>query len=155
FGVSAVEKRALQAVAGLAGNGDTLMSVPADCDPAFVSLQALHHAPVVGCAGSFAANPWRSELGYVRSPAFTKLRCDRVSYGRIATTDRASAAFDTADVTQLRERFGVRFVVVDRAALGRDDCTAAADALSTLSRYRSLGGDRDLEVLDLSSLRDG
>ncbi|HTK16388.1 MAG TPA: hypothetical protein VL769_08355 [Acidimicrobiia bacterium] len=155
FGVSGAEKRALQAVAGLAGRGDTLMSVPADCDPAFVSLQALHHAPVVGCAGSFAANPWRSELAYVHSPAFTKLRCDRKSYGRITTTGRESTAFDAADVTRLRERFGVRFVVVDREALGRVDCTSAAGALSTLSRYRSLGGDRDLEVLDLSRLRDG
>jgi hypothetical protein len=155
LGVSAVEKRALHAVAGLAQNGDTLMSVPADCDPAFVSLQALHHAPVVGCAGSFAANPWRSELAYVRSPAFTKLRCDRAAYGRITTTDRGSVPFGTADLAQLRERFGVRFVVVDREALRRADCTSAAGALSTLSRYRSLGGDRDLEILDLSARRDG
>jgi hypothetical protein len=155
LGVSAPEKRALRAVARIAHKRDTLMSVPADCDPAFVALQTLHRAPVVGCAGSFAANPWRSELAYVRSTAFAKLRCDRASYGRIATPDRGGEPFALADVTQLRREFGVRFLVVDRAALGRIDCGSVAGALSTLSRYRSLGGDRDLEVLDLSSLRDG
>ena len=132
FGVSAPEKRALRAVAGLARKGDTLMAVPADCDPAFVSLQTLHHAPVVGCAGSFAANPWRSELAYVRSPAFTKLRCDHASYGRIATADRGVEPFEPADVTQLRQRFGVRFLVLDREALRRIDCTSVAGAISTL-----------------------
>ncbi len=155
LGVSPAEKRALREVARVARKGDTLMSVPADCDPAFASLQTLHHAPVVGCAGSFAANPWRSELAYARSTAFTKLRCDRASYGRIATTDRGGPPFDPQDVMQLRHQFGVRFLVVDRKALGGIDCASVAAAFSTLSRYRSLGGDRDLEVLDLSSRRDG
>ena len=56
--------------------------------------------------------------------AFAKLRCDRASYGRITTTARRVssgkvASFDAADVTQLRSRFGVRFLVVDRDALDR------------------------------------
>ena len=40
------------------GRATRCLSVPADCDPAFVSLQVFHQTPVVGCAGSFAANPW-------------------------------------------------------------------------------------------------
>jgi hypothetical protein len=157
LGVSAASERALREIARVAEDNDTVLSVPADCDPAFVSQQILHHTPVVGCAGSFAANPWKSELAYARSDAFTKLRCDRASYGRIATTDRGVTPFDRDDVAQLHRQFGVRFLVVDREKLGRVECAAVSEAFSSFSRFRSLGGDRDLEVLDLSRSenRDG
>ena len=151
LGASGASEHALREIARLAHKGDTVLSVPADCNPAFVSLQALHRTPVVGCAGSFAANPWQSELAYARSDAFTKLRCDRTTYGRITTAEARQPTFDGADVTQLRKQFGVRFVVVDKLALARPECGAVASATSTLSRYRSLGGDRQLVVLDLSS----
>jgi hypothetical protein len=155
FGTTAASEHALREIARQARSGDTVLAVPADCDPTFVSYQVFHRAPVVGCAGSFAANPWQSELAYTRSEAFTKLRCDREQYGRIATTDRPVARFGAEDVAQLHRRDGVRFLVVDRHRLDQVDCASVNAAFAFLSRYRSLGGDRDLEVLDLSALRDG
>jgi hypothetical protein len=155
LGTSPASEHALREISRRARPGDTVLAVPADCDPTFVSYQVFHRAPVVGCAGSFAANPWQSELAYTRSDAFTKLRCDRKQYGRIATTERAVSSFGPEDVTQLRRRDGVRFVVVDRQRLDQIDCASVNAAFAFLSRYRSLGGDRELVVLDLSSLRDG
>jgi len=155
LGATPASEHALRQIARVARPGDTVLAVPADCDPTFVSYQVFHHAPVVGCAGSFAANPWRSELAYTRSDAFTKLRCDRKRYGRINTTDRPLPPFGPEDVAQLRRRERVRFLVVDRRRLGDVDCAFANAALAVLARYRSLGGDRELMVLDLSSLRDG
>jgi hypothetical protein len=155
LGTTAASEDALRQIARSARSGDTVLAVPADCDPTFVSYQVFHHAPVVGCAGSFAANPWQSELAYTRSDAFTKLRCNRKQYGRITTTDGPLSRFGPDDVAQLRRREGVRFLVVDRRRLGDVDCVSVRDAFTFLARYRSLGGDRELAVLDLSSLRDG
>jgi len=151
FGTTAASEQALRAVARSARPGDTVMSVPADCDPAFVSLQVFHEAPVVGCAGSFAANPWSSMREYTGSPAFTKLRCDPAVYGRLDTSPAPAATtppFGVADVRALRDQFGVRFVVVDHSKLGAG-CDLSA-ALATLHRYRSVGGDSRYEVIDLS-----
>ena len=83
--------------------------------------------------GSFAANPWQSELAYVRSDAFTKLRCDRKQYGRITTTDRPQSAFGAEDVAQLRGRAGVRFLVVDRRRLRDVDCVSVRAAFAYLA----------------------
>ncbi len=100
------------------------MSVPADCDPAFVGLQVFHHTPVLGCAGSFAANPWSKLRVLTQSEAFTKLRCDRTAYGRITTPPPTAptgvAPFAAGDVAALRREFGVRFVVIDHSKLGPD-----------------------------------
>ena len=155
LGTTATSEHALREIARIARPGDTVLAVPADCNPTFVSYQVFHHTPVVGCAGSFAANPWQSELAYTRSDAFTKLRCDRKQYGRIATTGRPMSPFGPEDVSQLRKRDGVRFLVVDRNRLDGLDCVSVKSALAFLARYRSLGGDGELTVLDLSSLRNG
>jgi hypothetical protein len=155
LGTTAASERALRQIARTARSGDTVLAVPADCDPTFVSYQVFHHAPVVGCAGSFAANPWQSELAYTRSDSFTKLRCDRKQYGRIATKEWSLSPFGPEDVAQLRQHEGVRFLVIDRRRLGDVDCVSVNAAFAFLTRYRSLGGDRELAVLDLSRLRDG
>ena len=144
LGTTPASEHALRQIAQSARPGDSVLAVPADCDPTFVSYQVFHHAPVVGCAGSFAANPWQSELAYTRSDAFTKLRCDRKHYGRITTTDRPLSPFGPEDVAQLRRREGVRFLVVDQRRLGDVDCASANAAFAVLARYRSLGGDREL-----------
>ncbi len=126
-----------------------MLSVPADCDPAFASLQVFHHTAVVGCAGSFAANPW-SKLGpFANAEAVAKLRCDRTAYGRIATTPTALTPFAAADVSALRREFGVRFVVVDHTKLG-PGCAPVEQALPTLREHRALGGDARFEVIDLA-----
>ncbi|HEV7524966.1 MAG TPA: hypothetical protein VGP92_08370, partial [Acidimicrobiia bacterium] len=112
FTTTPASERALQEIARLEQPGDTVLSVPADCDPAFVSLQVFHHTPVVGCAGSFAANPWSKLRAYTELAAFTKLRCDRSTYGRLvttqnaatrnATTTNATTPFSPGDVDSLR-----------------------------------------------------
>jgi hypothetical protein len=129
FGPTPPVNDALRTIASLAQPGDTVIGVPADCDPSFVALQVFHHTPVVGCAGSFAANPWSKMRAYAQSAAFTKLRCDRAVYGRLSTPDarrERAAPFGPDDVAALRHDFGVRFAVIDRRAL--DGC-AARDAL--------------------------
>jgi hypothetical protein len=149
FGTTPASARALHEVAQLARPGDTVLSVPADCDPSFVSLQIFHHAAVVGCAGSFAANPWSKLRAYTDSGAFTKLRCDRAAYGRLDTTSRArTAPFEAGDVAALHNDLGVRFVVIDHAKLTAG-CAAVNAALPVLREHRSLGGDTRFEVIDL------
>ncbi len=149
FGTTAAGADALREVARVARPGDTVLSVPADCDPAFVSLQVFHHSPVVGCAGSFAANPWSKLRAYARSDALTKLRCDRAAYGRLATSDAPAAPFGTSDVAALRGDLGVRFVVIDHAKLGAG-CAGVNASLPLLREHRSLGRDARFEVIDLS-----
>jgi hypothetical protein len=155
LGPSAAGERALREIAQVAEPGDTVMRLPADCDPAFETSQVFHHTAIVGCAGSFAADPWSKLVGFATSAPVTKLRCDRARYGRITTKERAVSPFGPADVAALRDRFGVRFLVVDRARLGQADCTALSGAVSFLHQYRTLGGDRRLAVVDLASLREG
>jgi hypothetical protein len=153
FDVTPPSEQALREIGRDARPGDTVMSVPADCDPAFASLQVFHHTAVVGCAGSFAANPWSRLRVLTQSEAFTKLRCDRTAYGRITTPPPSAPAggapFDAGDVDALRREFGVRFVVVDRSKLG-PACAPVEQALTVLQAHRSLGGDARFEVLDLA-----
>jgi hypothetical protein len=150
FGATAAGADALREIAHLARPGDTVLNVPADCDPSFVSLQIFHRAPVVGCAGSFAANPWSKLRAYTSSAALTKLRCDQTAYGRLPTTTPARAVpFEAGDVTALRADLGVRFVVIDAAKL-RAGCAAVNAALPVLREHRSLGRDARFEVIDLA-----
>ena len=150
YNTTAASERALHEIAVTARPGYTVLSVPADCDPSFVSLQVFHHAPVVGCAGSFAANPWSKLTVYTASDAFTKLRCDQAVYGRLTTTAASTAVpFAAADVAALRHDFGVRFVVIDRSKLGAQ-CPNVEAALPVLRAHRSLGGDARFEVIDLA-----
>lgn len=149
FPTTTASERAMRRIAALAGPRDGVLSVPADCDPSFESYQVFHEAPIVGCAGSFAANPWRSKMGlYARSDAMTKLRCDRRAYGRLPTKARPMQPFGTADIAALRRELHVRFVIVDRAFLR--GCPVAQAALPVLERRRFLGGDRRFRVFDLS-----
>jgi hypothetical protein len=150
FGTTAASANALREVARLARPGDTVLSVPADCDPSFVSLQVFHHSPVVGCAGSFAANPWAKLRAYTASDSLAKLRCDRSVYGRL-TEPRPQprvAPLDETDIAALHREFGVRFVVIDHSKLG-PACTAVASAVPVLRDHRVLGGDDRYEVIDL------
>lgn len=146
-------ERALGTVARLARPGDTVMNIPADCDPALESYQMVYRTAVVGCAGSFAANPWRSKLvAYIDSPAFTKLRCDQHVYGRLTTTPRSLPPFGPDDVLQLRQQFHVRFLLVDHRQLRQLQCGSVDETFTFLQQhYRSLGGDQRFEVLDLTN----
>ncbi|MFM7224806.1 MAG: hypothetical protein ACKO1Y_05135 [Actinomycetota bacterium] len=139
---------ALGEVAERARPGDTVLSVPSDCDPSFAALQVVHRTPVVGCAGSFAANPWDRERAYLRVRGFDALRCDRSVYGRLRTDpDAAVPAFDAAAVRSLRDRLGVRFLVVDRERLV--GCGVGRDIERGLAGLPSLGGDARFAVIDL------
>jgi hypothetical protein len=151
FNTTPASTQALREIATLARPGDTVLSVPADCDPSFVSLQVFHHTPVAGCAGSFAANPWSELVVYARAAALAKLRCDQTHYGQLATTTAATTApaFGAADIAALRREFGVRFVVVDQSKLNAG-CAAVAAAVPVLRAYRSLGHDARFEVIDLA-----
>jgi hypothetical protein len=149
FGTTTSSRHALGEIARRAGRGDTVLSVPFDCDPAFVSLQVFHHAPVVGCAGSFAANPWSKLRVYTDSAALTKLRCDGSAFGRLTTSETtAPPPFGPDDVAALRRGFGVRFVVIDHSKLG-PACPAVEATLPVLRAYRPLGQDARYEVIDL------
>ena len=148
FGTTPGERaRAARRSRGSPVPGDTVLSVPADCDPAFASLQVFHHTPVVGCAGSFAANPWSKLAPYV---AVGRVHEAAVrSHGvRPAIDDRPTASvpapFDADDVAALRRDFGVRFVV-DRPLQARTGVRAGdRAALPVLQRAPSLGARRAL-----------
>jgi hypothetical protein len=141
-------RAALHRIATTARAGDSVLGVPADCDPSFVSLQMFHHAPVVGCAGSFAANPWSKLRTIANDPVVAKLRCDRATYGRLATDDTNPGPLTTADLEALRRRLAVRFLVVDRSKLAAG-CDAVRASVPLLEQFRSLGGDDRYEVIDL------
>jgi hypothetical protein len=147
---TASSERAMREIAHRATDGDTVLSIPFDCDPTFSSYQVLHRTPVLGCAGSFAANPWRSKMvAYTRSDALTKLRCDETQYGRIPTSGTPTGPFTEQDVADLRQEFGARFAIVDGARIG-PDCARVAEALAIVEGHRSLGGDGRFEVFDLA-----
>jgi len=152
LGTTTASERALREIADVARPGDTVLRVPADCDPSFESYQIFHHTPVIGCAGSFAATPWSNLGALARSDALAKLRCDRREYGRIPTSENPSTQFGPRDVRQLRQAFGVRFVVIDRSLLGIA-CPTVNASVPFLEQYRSLGGDRRFDILDLSAIR--
>jgi hypothetical protein len=141
-------RAALHRIATSARTGDTVLRVPADCDPSFVSLQVFHHAPVVGCAGSFAANPWSKLRTIADDPSVAKLRCDRTTYGRLATDGSNPGLLTASDLDALRRRQGVRFLVIDRSKLG-PGCESVSAALPLIEQFRSLGGDGRYEVIDL------
>lgn len=153
FNTTPASEAALRAIGHAAEPGDTVLSVPADCDPSFVSLQVFHHTPVVGCAGSFAANPWSEMRAYTASAALTKLRCDQTTYGRLVATRPNPQPFGPDDITALRRDFGVRFVVIDHSKLAAN-CDAVNQALPTLRDHRALGADARYEVIDLSQPRN-
>jgi len=147
---SATTKHGLREIARLAQPGDTVMRVPFDCEPAFATLQVYHHAPVVGCTGSFAANPWRSKMtAYTASDALTKLRCDPTHYGRLPTTPQPASPFAAADLAHVREQFGVRFVIVDHSLLG-PFCGSVLASLPFLEAHAVLSHDGRYDVLDVS-----
>jgi hypothetical protein len=152
MGTTAASEDALRAIGRLARPGDTVLRVPTDCDPVFERLQVFHHIPVLGCAGSFAANPWSKLVTYARSEALTKLRCDRTKYGKIDTPETSGTAltpFGPDDLARARAEFGVRFVVVERTrTFGCDTLNAS---LPFLEQHRLLGRDDRFEVLDLSA----
>jgi hypothetical protein len=145
---TAASRAALHRIATTAEPGDTVLGVPADCDPSFVSLQRFHHAPVVGCAGSFAANPWSKLRTIANHPAVAKLRCDRATYGRLESETPNEGSLTSADLEGLRRDLGVRFLVVDRSKLGAA-CDAVTAAVPLLEQFRSLGGDGRYDVVDL------
>ncbi len=149
MGATAASEDAFRAIAKRARAGDTVLSVPADCDPAFVRFQVFHHTPVVGCAGSFAANPWSKLATFASSEPIAKLRCDPTHYGNLETNDESVSPFGAQDLAQARTDFGVRFVVVDRKAL-TFGCNNVSASLPFLEQHRLLGGDDRYEVLDLS-----
>ena len=130
-------EHALREIARLARPGDTVLSVPADCDPAFVSLQVFHHAPVVGCAGSFAANPW-SKLARTRVPQRSP-SCAATADLRPALTTPTHAPSRSAPTTSPRcaSEFGVRFVVIDHASSVRRAGVEAALSGPRASTARS------------------
>jgi hypothetical protein len=145
---TAASRTALQQIAATARTGDTVLPVPADCDPSFVSLQMFHHAPVVGCAGSFAANPWSKLRTIADDPIVAKLRCDRTTYGRLETGDTNPGPLTSDDLGALRRDLGVRFLVIDRSKLAAG-CPQVNEAIPVLEQFRSLGGDDRYEVIDL------
>lgn len=151
FGTSSGSSQGLDEIARRAQPGDTVLSVPDDCDPAFVSLQVFHHAPVIGCAGSFAANPWSKLEADIALPSFTKLLCDGSTYGRLTlpATRARTTPFDAHDVAALRRLLGARFVVIDHTKIG-PTCPAVAAALPILREHLLLGRDARYEVIDLA-----
>ena len=103
--------------------GDTVLAVPADCDPTFVSYQVFHHAPVVGCAGSFAANPWSpsSPTRVPRRSPSCAATARSTAGSRPAT--RGRPLFGPEDLVQLRER--IRCALPRRRSLGAPPSHAA------------------------------
>jgi hypothetical protein len=154
MGTTPGSEAAMRAMHRVARARDGVISVPADCDPTFEAYQVFHETRIVGCAGSFAANPWRAKMTpYGRSVALAKLRCDRSHYGRLRTHVDPHAPFDRADIEQLRREFGVRFVIVDRRKVVDFACPGLREAIDVLDGYRSLGGDGRLTVIDLAHRR--
>ncbi len=74
MGTSAASERALREIGRLAE-----------------SYQIFHDTPVIGCAGSFAADPWSKLVPLASSDALAKLRCDRTDTdGSPPPSDRRS-----------------------------------------------------------------
>ncbi|MDQ6696789.1 MAG: hypothetical protein M3Z46_04950 [Actinomycetota bacterium] len=152
FGVSSQAQSALAKIDQTRRPGDTVLAVPDDCaSNAFevAIFQVYHRAPAVGCTGTWAATPWFASLrNYVRNPGFNALRCDTHLYGPLHTIGRRSAMTPSA-LSSLRRHFGVRYLLVFRGDLLPPACGPVLAALKAIPVSRTLGGDKELEVLDL------
>jgi hypothetical protein len=149
-------RRAYTQIRREAGPRDSVLRVPADCDfsqAEFAKTQIVHHQPIVGCTGSFAAARWYTQLvGYTRSPAFNALRCDLTQYGRLKTPGPQPAQLNAQTLAAFRRQFGVRYIVEDRIALLSPACAKVRNAITQFDGARVIDADRDFKVLDLGPL---
>jgi hypothetical protein len=129
------------------------MAVPDDCASnafEFATFQVYHRAPAVGCSGTWAATPWYASLKtYLRQPGFNALRCNTRFYGPLQTPGRAATPMTPEALKGLQRDLGVRYLLVFKKDLASPYCGAVRDALKRIPVARSLGGDDQIEVLDL------
>ena len=155
FGISDQAQKALARIDDTRGPGETVLAVPDDCNSnAFevAIFQVYHRGPAVGCTGTWAATPWYTSIRhYLDLPGFNALRCNPRQYGPLHTKGRPVATMTTDALNGLRQQLGVRYLLVFHKDLAASQCGSVRAALHAIPVARSLGGDDQLEVLDLGS----
>jgi hypothetical protein len=153
FVASAETRAALDDIAARDDPDDAALVVPADCGNDTlpnVKLQILHEAPLVGCQASSSSLALHSGMQlYVRSEELAALRCvqERLYVRRVPF--RGEQTFTDEDAEGLYEKFGVRFLIVDKQLLARPSCRRLSGSLGTLSQYEVLAEDSRWLIVDL------
>ena len=156
FNAPATIQPALATIAADSVSTDTVLPVPADCTAeitTIVGMQYYHHHPMVGCQAQTSAIPWYSGIPLYRNSAgLAALRCDPRDIGPLVTAFSTSPDLVPAGVAELHRDFGVRFVIVDKAALASPSCAEVATHLRQLSGAKVLADDPAFTIIDLQSL---
>jgi len=142
---------AFRVVADRVRPGESMIEVPADCPQTHtVEFQIFHRTPLVGCQTSPAAIPWQSDLdAYKRSAAYAALRCrPGTIWRRVDVPFTRNERFDRSDLESLREVFGARFFLIERARLAGNGCRSVRGAVDVLEGFDVVGGDDEWTVID-------
>lgn len=148
----------LEAVAAGAEPGDTVMIVPNDCHGRVgitAGWQITHELPFVGCQGNTASLALYSEMDAYMTEPMAALRCQPEAFARRTGLEHSPTLQVLPDhVPEIRDAFGVRFLLVDKQMVAEDDfCTQrnkqpSIDSLR--SWYEVVGETEQLLALDVT-----
>jgi len=143
-------------MAGEAYPGDTVAQFPNDCFiyvADFVYTQVSHELPLVGCQGNTASIPWWSGVEDYTTEAAASLRCQPTVFGRRVGLPYAhDLQITRSHVRELRETFGLRYVLIDKSSLELPACLDGriAPTAETLQQWHGqLGESERYIVIDL------
>jgi hypothetical protein len=150
------EQSWLRAIADRAQPGDVVLNMPSDCLGQMgrqAVWQMYHKLPFVGCQGYTAQLPVYSGMDAYLTESMAAVRCMPSVFSRRAGLPFASTlVLLPDDISRLRRDLGVRFVVIDKVALGElPECregrlNGEVDGLRTW--YSVVGESTDILVLD-------
>jgi hypothetical protein len=151
-----VDRPTREALGRLSTQGDgAMLVVPADCDGIeveYLLLQVYAQVPMAGCTAPHLAVPWFSELDpYASSRGMAALRCRPTDLGPFRATNwPADTALGPADVADLRDELGIRWLILDHGTLAAPRCdTVRGQSVPVLGALaRTMPGER-WEIVDL------
>ena len=156
-GTSGASRAALGEVRALAGEGDSVLVVPADCqrNVGAVKLQMVHRTPEVGCPTFNAAMAWYSGLEGYESEAYAAWRCNPHYVGSRALDIDRDLLPDVSDIDGVGADLGVRFFIYYKA-FPCDDRGRNAVFLDLLrGETYAMGEDRRWVIFDAHRAPDG
>ncbi|HZB97800.1 MAG TPA: hypothetical protein VE219_04300 [Candidatus Sulfotelmatobacter sp.] len=154
WGASPAIQSALAALPAASRHGDSLLHVPADCDPyseVSVKLQYFHHLPMVGCQANSASIAWYSGLDrYANSRGYASLRCRPDVLGRRLTPQwPRQLPLRDDDLEELHADLGVRYLLVDQAELAQLSWCPVRQNVPALRSHRVIAEDQAWILIDI------
>ena len=134
---------------------EAVMVVPFTCgfdDLDVINWQVVHDHPMVVCGVSSSATRWQTRAAdWFASSGLAATRCDpRIDVLGRANAFAADLRLTEAGIADLRDTFGVRWMIFDRRRAA--DCATAEATLGALRAYAEVNDDGRFVVFDLVTL---